>query len=263
MDRIDPSHDVTRQKLAEPLFTTTFLSLLKRAERVMVSTGAGISTESGIPPFRGPDGLWENFKPEELATPEAFGQDPKKVWRWYDWRRQMIGKAEPNSGHVALVNLEEFFPRFFLFTQNIDGLHQRAGNKNVHELHGNIWRVRCLKEEGRVYELLETPIRELPPHCICGSLVRPDVVWFGEPLPSEVLLTAREVASNCDFFFLIGSSAVVEPAASLAWLARDRGAVVVEINDEITPVTEIANECFLGKAGTILPQLMNALKTHV
>ena len=248
--------------MAEPLFTTGFLSLLKRAERVMVSTGAGISTESGIPPFRGQDGLWEKFKPEELATPEAFDRDPKKVWEWYDWRRQMIRKAEPNSGHLALVAMEELIPRFFLFTQNIDGLHQRAGSKTVRELHGNIWRVRCMKEKNKIFEALETPFREIPPRCDCGSLVRPDVVWFGEPLPSDILTTSRDVAANCDFFFLIGSSATVEPAASLAWLARERGAVVVEINDEITPVTEIANECFLGKSGVILPQLLDALRNH-
>ena len=229
----------------------------------MVSTGAGISTESGIPPFRGQDGLWENFNPEELATPEAFARDPRKVWEWYDWRRQMIRKAEPNSGHLALVRLEEIIPRFFLFTQNIDGLHQRAGSKMVRELHGNIWRVRCMKEKNKIFESLETPLHEIPPRCDCGSLVRPDVVWFGESLPPDILITSREVASNCDFFFLIGSSATVEPAASLAWLAKERGAVVVEINDEITPVTEIANECFLGKSGVILPQLLNALGNHV
>lgn len=227
----------------------------------MVSTGAGVSTESGIPSFRGEGGLWEKFKPEELATPEAFARDPKKVWEWYDWRRQLISKVEPNSGHHALVELERMIPRFFLFTQNIDGLHQRAGSKIVYELHGNIWRVRCLKEN-RKFETFETPFREIPPRCECGSLIRPDVVWFGESLPADVLSTAWEVAANCDFFFLIGSSATVEPAASLAWLARDRGAVVVEINDDITPVTEIANECFLGKSGAILPRLVNAIKTN-
>ena len=228
----------------------------------MVSTGAGISTESGIPAFRGPDGLWENFKPEELATPEAFQRDPRKVWEWYDWRRQKISKVEPNNGHRALVEMESIFPRMFLFTQNIDGLHQRAGSKQVHELHGSIWRVRCLKER-RTFETFQTPFEQMPPHCECGSLVRPDVVWFGEALPAEVLATAWQVAANCDVFFLIGSSATVEPAASFAWIARENGAVVVEINDEITPVTEIANECFLGKSGVVLPQLVNALRNHV
>ena len=247
--------------MKEPVFTTKFLSLLKRAERVMISTGAGISTESGIPAFRGTDGLWETFKPEELATPDAFRRDPAKVWQWYDWRRQMLSKVSPNPGHYALVELEAMVPKFFLFTQNIDGLHQRAGSKTVYELHGNIWRVQCLKEK-KTYESLEIPFGEIPPRCECGSMVRPDVVWFGEALPQEILSSAWQIASNCDFFFLIGSSATVEPAASLAWLARDRGAVVVEINEEITPATEIANECFLGKSGTLLPQLVDALKKH-
>ena len=247
--------------MKEPVFTSKFLSLLKRSERVMISTGAGISTESGIPAFRGTDGLWETFKPEELATPEAFRRDPAKVWQWYDWRRQMISKVSPNPGHYALVELEKVVRQSFLFTQNIDGLHQRAGSKGVFELHGSIWRVQCLKEK-KIYESLEIPFREIPPRCECGSLVRPDVVWFGEALPQEILSTAWQIASNCDFFFLIGSSATVEPAASLAWLARDRGAVVVEFNEEITPATEIANECFLGKSGTLLPQLVDALKKH-
>lgn len=245
----------------QPLFPPKLISLLKRAERIMVSTGAGISTESGVPAFRGEGGLWENFRPEELATPEAFQRDPAKVWKWYDWRRQMIRKVEPNSGHYALVEMESMIPRFFLFTQNIDGLHQKAGSKMVHELHGNIWRVRCLKEK-KIFESFETPFQEIPPRCSCGSLIRPDVVWFGEPLPVEVLTTAHQVAENCDFFFLIGSSATVEPAASLAFVAKNSGAVIVEINDEITPVTEIANECFLGKSGVILPALVQEIKNH-
>jgi NAD-dependent deacetylase len=243
------------------VFSSKFLSLLKRAERVMISTGAGISTESGIPAFRGPDGLWENFKPEELATPEAFQRDPRKVWEWYDWRRQKIREVEPNGGHRALVEMESIFQRMFLFTQNIDGLHQRAGSKNVQELHGNIWRVRCLKEK-RTFESLQTPFEQIPPHCECGSLIRPDVVWFGESLPQDILSTAFQVAANCDVFFLIGSSATVEPAASFAWIAQENGAFVVEINDGITPVTEIANECLLGKSGILLPELVKALRNH-
>ena len=227
----------------------------------MVSTGAGISTESGVPAFRGEGGLWENFKPEELATPEAFRRDPEKVWRWYDWRRQMIRNVQPNNGHLALVELESMFPRFFLFTQNIDGLHQRAGSKRVFELHGNIWRVRCLAEK-KTFDLNETPLSEIPPHCKCGGLFRPDVVWFGEPLSQDILNTAWDVAANCDFFILIGSSATVEPAASLAFHAKHGGAVILEINEEITSVTEIANDCFLGKSGIILPQLVQELKNH-
>jgi len=227
----------------------------------MVSTGAGVSTESGVPAFRGIGGLWEDFRPEELATPEGFQRDPEKVWKWYDWRRQIIKQVEPNRGHKALVEMQSCFPRFFLFTQNIDGLHQRAGSKNVYELHGNIWRAQCMKEKIR-FEFLQTPLDEIPPHCSCGSLIRPDVVWFGEPLPAEIMRTAWDVAANCDFFFMIGSSATVEPAASLAWIARENGGVVVEINEEATAVTEIANEFFLGKSGIILPALIDALKNH-
>ncbi len=225
----------------------------------MISTGAGISTESGIPPFRGSGGLWQNFKPEDLATPEAFERDPVTVWQWYDWRRQLISKVEPNAGHYALVEMEHLFHRFFLFTQNIDGLHQRAGSKQVHELHGNIWRVRCPAED-RTFVLAQTPLPGIPPLCECGATLRPDVVWFGESLPRDILNLAREVASSCDFFFTIGSSSTVEPAASLAWIARENGGVVVEVNEEITPVTEIANECFLGKAGTVLSDLLQAIK---
>jgi NAD-dependent protein deacetylase/lipoamidase len=235
-------------------FQPKFLSLLKRAERIMISTGAGISTESGIPAFRGSGGLWEDFKPEELATPEAFKRDPTKVWRWYDWRRQMIAQVTPNTGHAALVEMESIFQHFFLFTQNIDGLHQVAGSKKVQELHGNIWRVRCIKEK-KVFELRDTPLSQIPPHCS-------DVVWFGEPLPAAVLKMAFEVAANCDVFFTIGSSGTVEPAASLAWIAKENGAVVVEVNEEITPITEIANECYLQKAGVVLPKLVEALRNH-
>jgi NAD-dependent deacetylase len=227
----------------------------------MVSTGAGVSTESGIPAFRGFGGLWEEFKPEELATPEAFARDPEKVWKWYDWRRQMISSVQPNDGHRALVRMESLFQHFFLFTQNIDGLHQAAGSKHVFELHGNIWRAQCVKEKVR-FEFLETPLKTIPPSHSCGSLIRPDVVWFGEPLPGDILRTALEVANNCDVFFFVGSSATVEPAASLAFIAQENGAVVVEINEEATPVTEIANEVFLGKCGVILPALVQALQKH-
>jgi NAD-dependent deacetylase len=247
--------------VTDAFFPSKFLSLLKRAERIMVSTGAGVSTESGLPAFRGVGGLWDEFNPDELATPEAFQRDPAKVWKWYDLRRQKISKVEPNSGHNALVEMQSLFARFFLFTQNIDGLHQRAGSKDVVELHGNIWQVRCVKEKKR-FELLQTPLETIPPRCACGSLLRPDVVWFGEALSTETLKHAWNVASNCDFFFLVGSSATVEPAASLAWLARENGGVVVEINEEATAVTEIANEFFLGKSGIILPALVQALKNH-
>jgi NAD-dependent deacetylase len=246
----------------EELFSKSFLSILRRSERVMVSTGAGISAESGVPTFRGPGGLWNDFKPEELATPQAFKRDPKKVWEWYDWRRQLLAKVDPNPGHHALAALEKMVPQFFLFTQNIDGLHQKAGNKTVYELHGSIWQVRCTREAKPAFEMQENPISQLPPICGCGAPLRPNVVWFGENLPPDITAMAWEVAKACDAFFLIGTSATVQPAASLPWVAKENGAIVVEINPEETPATEIADESFRANAGIILPQLVQALKNH-
>ena len=243
------------------MFSRTLLSALKQSEVVMVSTGAGISAESGVSTFRGTDGLWKNFTPEELATPEAFARDPVKVWEWYDWRRQKIKSVQPNAGHYALAELESMCSRFFLFTQNIDGLHQKAGSKEVHELHGNIWRVRCVNER-KTFMLTESPLKQLPPLCECGAHLRPDVVWFGETLPEEVIRLAMQIAGHCDVFFSIGTSGMVQPAASLAWIAKENGAVVVEINPESTPITEIADESFREKSGVLLPQLVQAFRDH-
>lgn len=245
----------------DELFTRSFLSLLKRSQRVMVSTGAGISVESGAPTFRSTEGLWKDFKPEEYATPEAFDENPKKVWEFYQWRRQKYKNMQPNAGHIAIADLERMFPHFWLFTQNVDGLHQKAGSKNVYELHGSIWRAKCMREQN-VFPFLETPLPELPPRCQCGALLRPDVVWFGEALPQEMIDQAMREAATCELFFLIGTSATVQPAASLAWIAHENGAIVVEINPESTPATEIAHESFRGNAGLILPQLVEALRAH-
>jgi NAD-dependent protein deacetylase/lipoamidase len=245
----------------DELFTRSFLSLLKRSQKIMVSTGAGISVESGAPTFRSTEGLWKDFKPEKLATPEAFAEDPKKVWEFYEWRRQKYKDMQPNAGHHALADLEKMVPEFSLFTQNVDGLHQKAGSKNVHELHGSIWRVKCIREE-KVFPLLETPLKEIPPLCECGALLRPDVVWFGEPLPAHMIELAMQKASLCEVFFIIGTSATVQPAASLAWIAYENGAIVVEINPEETQATDIANESFRGAAGIILPLMVEALRNH-
>lgn len=251
----------TANRMNDNLYSKPFLSLLKRCEKIMISTGAGISTESGIPSFRGVDGLWKEYNPEDLATPEAFEKDPVKVWEWYDWRRQAIGTAEPNAGHRALVELEKLVPHFFLFTQNIDGLHQKAGNRAPYELHGNIWQARCTAEQ-KVIPFEETPLSRIPPVCDCGALLRPNVVWFGEALPLDILELGWMVARNCDAFFAIGTSGMVQPAASLAIMAREGGALVVEINTEPTYLTEIAHESFQGKSGIILPSLIQALKDH-
>lgn len=227
----------------------------------MISTGAGFSAESGAPTFRSEDGLWKNYRPEQLATLQAFQEDPRRVWEWYDWRRQLYAKLQPHAGHVALVDLENMYTHLHVFTQNVDGLHQKAGSRNVHELHGNIWRARCMAE-GRIQPLPENPLKQIPPLCACGALLRPDVVWFGESLPQDVLDMAWTGARMADAFFMIGSSATVQPAASLAWVAAEHGALVVEINPESTPLTEIAHESFRGAAGAILPMLVRELKGH-
>ncbi|MCS7286571.1 MAG: NAD-dependent deacylase [Anaerolineae bacterium] len=231
--------------------------LLKRRKRdlkLAALTGAGISAESGIPTFRGEEGLWKRYRPEELATPEAFARNPALVWEWYDWRRQIIARSKPNPAHRTLAEMEEAFPHFTLITQNVDGLHQAAGSKRVLELHGNIWRVRCVKE-GIVMENREVPLREIPPRCPCGALLRPDVVWFGEALPSDVLEEAFRAAGECEIMLVIGTSAVVQPAASIPLVAFRRGAAIVEINPQETPLSPYATETVRGKAGETLPLL--------
>ncbi len=227
--------------------------LLRGSPRIAVLTGAGISAESEIPTFRGKDGLWREFRAEELATPQAFARDPALVWEWYDWRRGIIGSKEPHAGHRVLARWEKHFPHFVLITQNVDGLHRRAGSQNVLELHGNIWEVRCTGE-GKVFNNFDAPLKSIPPHCAsCGALLRPNVVWFGEALPAETLEEAYAASASCDLMFVIGTSAFVQPAASLPLLAVERGAPLVEVNPEPTPLSESADLVFRGKAGDILP----------
>lgn len=230
-------------------------ALLSQRPRVAVLTGAGISAESGVPTFRGPDGLWRQFRAEDLATPEAFDRNPQLVWEWYDWRRQKIKNVAPNPAHFTLAKWERIFPSFTLITQNIDGLHEIAGSTRLLELHGNIWKVRCLTE-GVVRENKEVPLAQIPPVCpSCGSLLRPHVVWFGEPLPSDILEAAYEASRLCRLMLVVGTSAVVHPAASLPLVASQNGATIVEINPEPTPVTAYADFFLQGKAGELLPQL--------
>jgi len=225
------------------------------ARSIAVLTGAGISAESGIPTFRGPGGLWREYRPEDLATPEAFAREPKLVWEWYDWRRQRIAAARPNPGHEALAKLESRVPGFTLITQNVDGLHQTAGSRNVIDLHGNIWRLRCTSC-GRENENRETPLGVLPPRCGCGGLLRPGVVWFGEPLPADAIAQAARASQRCDVFILCGTSAVVYPAAALPERALAAGARVVEINLERTPLSDMAHISLRGKSGEVLPRLV-------
>lgn len=232
--------------------------LLDHATSVAVLTGAGISAESGIPTFRDAlTGLWENFRPEELATPEAFEANPKLVWDWYAWRRGAVAKAVPNAGHRALVELErqcgEHEVDFTLVTQNVDGLHRVAGSHRVIELHGNIRRVKCFDRHHPVDTWPEGD--EVPACPLCGSLLRPDVVWFGESLPSDALAAAIAAARTCDVFLCVGTSTVVEPAASLPFLALEAGARVIEVNPQPTPLTRRATVSLAGTAGEILPLL--------
>lgn len=230
-------------------------ALIAPARSIVVLTGAGISAESGVPTFRGPGGLWRDFRPEDLATPEAFDRDPRLVWEWYDWRRGKIAGAAPNLGHYALVTLEKRVPELALITQNVDGLHPLAGSRNVLEIHGSLWRTRCLSC-GVVRENRETPIARIPPRCPCEGLLRPDVVWFGEPLPAELVSRSVRAVESCDLMLVVGTSGLVQPAASMARQALALGRPVVEINLEPTPLSQDAT-CFLqGRAGEILPRLI-------
>ena len=235
---------------------------LASSSRAAVLTGAGISAESGVPTFReAQTGLWARYDPQELATPEAFRQNPRLVWEWYAWRRSLVAGARPNAGHKALAELEELFPVFTLVTQNVDGLHQQAGSRAVVELHGNIQRSKCFTE-GRVVSGWDEN-DEIPPRCShCGGQLRPDVVWFGESLPEDALEAALQAAQTCQVFFSIGTSSVVQPAASLPYLAQRTGALLVEINPEKTPLSSVADFVLTGPAGAVLPEIAQALKVR-
>jgi NAD-dependent deacetylase len=234
-------------------------SLLTQQTRVVVLTGAGISAESGVPTFRGKEGLWKKFRPEELATFEAFMANPRLVWEWYEYRRKIIEEIKPNLGHLALVDFQKHFEKFDLITQNVDGLHDQAGSKNVIELHGNIKRNKCISC-GKKYESLDEVHPGIPPRCPCGGYIRPDVVWFGEMLPPDAIHYAFETASKCELFFSVGTSAVVHPAASLPLIARKNGAYVVEVNITPTEISHMVDESLFGKAGEVLPCLTKFLK---
>lgn len=237
------------------LFSSLLIAALKSAEKVAVLTGAGISAESGVPTFRGEEGLWKKYRPEELANFEAFMRNPELVWEWYDYRKKLISEVEPNRGHHALVKMESIVSDFWLITQNVDGLHKKAGNRNILELHGNIMRNRCV-DCGAISEGLTMKWEDHLPNCDCGGLMRPDVVWFGEMLPEDVLNRAFQAARECDFFLSVGTSAVVQPAASLPLTAKQAGAFVVEINLEPTVISGDVDESLLGKSGDILPSLI-------
>jgi NAD-dependent deacetylase len=237
------------------------LELLKRrlasARAVTVITGAGISADSGIPTFRGPDGLWRNFRAEDLATPEAFARDPRLVWEWYDWRRGLIAACRPNEAHDALAQLEQRSHDFWLITQNVDGLHREAGSRSLSEIHGNIWMVRCTGC-GQVAENRDVPLTLLPTCRHCSTLLRPHIVWFGESLNSGDLDRCEEALGNCDLCLVIGTSGTVYPAAGFASVAKRHGAYVAEINLDPTPNSDLVDVTLRGRAKDIVPLLLNA-----
>ncbi|MCS7159062.1 MAG: NAD-dependent deacylase [Gemmatales bacterium] len=229
---------------------------LARAQAVTVLTGAGVSAESGIETFRGPGGVWEKVNPLELASPEGFRRDPRRVWDWYNARRRQLLGSRPNPGHYALAELEKRVPQFGLITQNVDRLHQAAGSRQVVELHGNIWEVRCTgcgrRDDRTGVELPEEP------HCeVCGAWLRPNVVWFGEALPADAWRQAEAWAQRAEVFLVVGTSAEVWPAAGLIYLASNAGAKVVEINPQDTSATRVADVALRGPSGEILPQIVS------
>jgi NAD-dependent deacetylase len=223
---------------------------LKSAADVAILTGAGVSAESGIPTFRSNGGYWQQYRFEDLATPEAFARDPKFVWTWYEERRRAIAKAQPNAGHMALVELERRKPAFTLITQNVDGLHDLAGSKNTIKLHGDIWTLRCRSCGSERMDRSE--LTDLPPHCKCGGMLRPGVVWFGEMLPAGVMEKATAAVQRADVLIVAGTSAQVYPAAGLIPLAR----AVIEINPEATAYSDDVTFSIRGTSAEVLPRLI-------
>ena len=240
----------------QPLIPDSLITRLRATRRLAVLTGAGISAESDVPTFREVQtGLWAHYNPEQLATPEAFRRNPKLVWEWYAWRQEKVRQAQPNAGHRALVEMERRVAEFVLITQNVDGLHRRAGSHQVVELHGNLFRVKCFDEDRPVENWPDSA--DIPPRCPhCGGLLRPDVVWFGEMLPTSALQAAEQAAATAEIFFSIGTSALVYPAADLPITALAAGATVVEINPQSTPLSPQVTFSLNGPAGVILPRLI-------
>ena len=226
----------------------------QRGSLLAVLTGAGVSAESGVPTFRGEGGLWRSHRPEELATPQAFRRDPELVWQWYNWRRELIGACRPNAAHTTLSDMESTGEDLVLITQNVDGLHRLAGSQNVLELHGNIWRLRCTRGCRPAWIDRRAPLPEIPPRCPdCSALARPDVVWFGESLPGQVLEAALDAARRCRLMLVVGTSALVQPAASLPLLALEGGARIVEINPQPTPLSDLVHQVIRQPAAIALP----------
>ena len=235
-----------------------FLNFIKEADKISVITGAGISAESGIPTFRDSNGLWRNHKPEELATLSAFNKQPEVVWEWYNWRRELISKCSPNPAHDFIANLEKNSKEFLLVTQNVDGLHQRAGSRKIIEIHGSVWKIKCISCNYNV-ESREVPIK-YPPKCpICNNLLRPAVVWFGESLDYNNLKLSVDFINQSDLLIIIGTSGVVQPVASFPFQARQNNPTIkiIEINLYKTPITNISNLFIKEKSGEFLKKITN------
>ena len=237
----------------------TLINLLKQATKVAVLTGAGVSAESGVPTFRDAQtGLWAQYDPESLATPQAFRADPELVWNWYAWRRDLCAGVQPNPGHYALAQMEKHISTFDLFTQNVDDLHDQAGSQRITRFHGNLFGVKCFDR----HHIIENwqQLKGTPPSCPeCGSYLRPDVVWFGEALPINVIEQAVDAVRQADVVFSIGTSSLVMPAAAVPVEALKAGVPVIEINPNPTPLTDHTTLALRGKSGEILPALVNAV----
>lgn len=235
---------------------------LGRATRLTVLTGAGVSAASGVPTFRGPGGLWKDFRPEELATREAFARDPRLVWEWYDWRRQLVSRCRPNRAHEVIALWSRRYPVFRIITQNVDGLHERAGTQGLTRFHGSLWDVSCWNRCNGAparWRNETVPFAELPPLCPhCGGWVRPGVVWFGEPIDAEVLRDSAS-ALDCDVCLVVGTSSVVYPAAGLAGEARRRGSFVAVVNPDADAGAEDADLVLAGRAEEVLDEIEKAL----
>jgi NAD-dependent protein deacetylase/lipoamidase len=228
---------------------------IAKARSLTILTGAGISADSGVPTFRGPDGLWRNYRAEDLATPEAFERDPRLVWEWYNWRRERIANTRPNQAHDAVTELERRIQSFWLITQNVDGLHRAAGSQKLSEIHGNIWMVRCTAC-GLISENRDVPISLLPTCPRCRGLLRPHIVWFGESLFPDDLARCAAALQTCEVLLVIGTSGVVYPAAGFASVAKEAGAFVAEINLEPTPQSGLVDLSLQGRAKEMVPLLL-------
>lgn len=235
------------------------VEMLKKSGSLFVLTGAGVSAESGVPTFRGADGLWKNYSAQELATPQAFQENPTLVWEWYHWRQGLILKAKPNHAHYALVELERNFERFLILTQNVDNMHFRAGSKKVLELHGNIFRTRCSECGNKTeYKHDQKGSNDLP-HCTCGGMLRPDVVWFGEAIPEDIWREALHFLHGAGVAMICGTSSVVWPAAAIPEFANQQGVKTIEVNPEPTPISSIVDVSIRAKAGDVLPVFVQEL----